>query len=140
MPELGTDDEGRTILRVIAISGEIGRSMSTTPGVQKERLAALRKALAAMLTDARFTAAIFERRTAIESAGGEAMDGLAGQTHATPRALFDRNQTLVGKQSLNWQPTRRGSGYLSERRCCSHGGSVFRAGASAVGFWRARSP
>ncbi len=42
LPELALDDEGRAVLRAVAGTGEIGRSILTTPDVPAERLAALR--------------------------------------------------------------------------------------------------
>src|SRR3954464_3082250 len=42
LPELGQSDQGREVLHAAASTGEIGRSILTTPGVPAERLAALR--------------------------------------------------------------------------------------------------
>ena len=49
LPELAQSDEGREVLHAAASTGEIGRSIVTTPGVPPERLALLRTAFAAML-------------------------------------------------------------------------------------------
>ena len=57
LPELATSDEGKLVLHAAASTGEFGRSILTTPGVPAERLAALRTAFAAMLTDPNFLAA-----------------------------------------------------------------------------------
>src|SRR5204862_829984 len=57
LPELALSDEGREVLHAAASTGEIGRSIMTTPGVPPERLAALRSAFAAMLSDPAFLAA-----------------------------------------------------------------------------------
>src|SRR4029079_14809228 len=54
IPELAQSDEGRDVLRAAASTGEIGRSILTTPGVPPERLAALRSAFRAMVTDPDF--------------------------------------------------------------------------------------
>lgn len=43
LPELGLTDDGRAVLRAIASTAEIGRSIITTPDVPHERLVALRK-------------------------------------------------------------------------------------------------
>src|SRR5262249_37290997 len=57
LPELAQSDEGRQVLRAVASTGDIGRSILTTPGVPPERLAALRSAFQAMLRDPAFLAA-----------------------------------------------------------------------------------
>src|SRR4029077_18759674 len=57
LPELGQSDQGREVLHAAASTGEIGRSILTTPGVPAERLAALRTAFQAMLRDPDFLAA-----------------------------------------------------------------------------------
>src|SRR5437762_3837315 len=44
IPELAQSDEGREVLRAAASTGDVGRSILTTPGVAPERLAALRSA------------------------------------------------------------------------------------------------
>src|SRR5258708_6676412 len=57
LPELGLTDDGRAILRAIAGTAEIGRSILTTPNVPPERLAALRTAFPETLKDPDFLAA-----------------------------------------------------------------------------------
>src|SRR5215203_1742338 len=44
LPELAHSDEGREVLRAAASTGDVGRSILTTPGVPADRLAALRAA------------------------------------------------------------------------------------------------
>ena len=71
LPELAQSDEGRHVLHAVASTGEIGRSILTTPGVPPERLAALRSAFQAMLADAAFLAACEKRNLMIEGGTGE---------------------------------------------------------------------
>ena len=80
LPELATDDEGRAVLRAVAGTGEIGRAILTTPDVPAERLAALRKAFAAMLGDPDFIAAAEQRKMMLDPATGEEMDAIVGDT------------------------------------------------------------
>ncbi len=68
LPELAQSDEGREVLRAAASTGEIGRSIITTPGVPPERLAALRAAFRAMLEDPDFLAATEKRNLMIDAA------------------------------------------------------------------------
>jgi tripartite-type tricarboxylate transporter receptor subunit TctC len=87
LPELALNDEGRTVLRVIAGTAEIGRSILTTPGVPPERLAALRKAFQDMLKDPDFLAACKMRNVTIEPASGEDMDAITRETMAMPKPV-----------------------------------------------------
>jgi tripartite-type tricarboxylate transporter receptor subunit TctC len=89
LPELGLTDEGRRILRAAASTGDIGRSIITTPGVPPERVAALRTAFAAMLKDPEFIAECDHRKLPIEGATGEEVDAMVRETLALPRPVLD---------------------------------------------------
>jgi tripartite-type tricarboxylate transporter receptor subunit TctC len=89
MPELGTSDEGRTILRVIAGTTEIGRSILTTPGVPAARLAALRKAFKDMATDREFLAIAQKRNLQIAYASGEELDAIVAETMRLPKPTVE---------------------------------------------------
>jgi tripartite-type tricarboxylate transporter receptor subunit TctC len=87
LPELALSDEGRAVLRVIAGTAEIGRSILTTPGVPPERLAALRTAFQDMLKDPAFLAACEKRNVTIEPASGEDMDAITRETMRMPKPI-----------------------------------------------------
>jgi tripartite-type tricarboxylate transporter receptor subunit TctC len=87
LPELATNDDGRAVLRAVAGTGEIGRSILTTPDVSPERLAALRKAFAAMLSDPDFIAAAEQRKMMLDPATGEEMDAIVRETLQLPDAV-----------------------------------------------------
>jgi len=89
LPELALTDEGRQVLRAAASTGDIGRSIITTPGVPAEQLAALRSAFAAMLKDPEFIAECDNRKLPIEGATGEEVDGMVRETLQLPRAVLD---------------------------------------------------
>ena len=90
LPELGLTDEGRQVLRAAASTGDIGRSIITTPGVPPERLAALRDARSrAMLKDPDFIAECEKRKLPIEGATGEEVDAMVRETLQLPRAVLD---------------------------------------------------
>jgi tripartite-type tricarboxylate transporter receptor subunit TctC len=93
LPELALSDEGRAVLRVIAGTAEIGRSILTTPGVPPERLAALRAAFQETLKDPEFLAACEKRNITIEPASGEDMDAITRETMRMPRPIAEN----VGK-------------------------------------------
>ena len=93
LPELGLTEEGRAVLRVIAGTAEIGRSILTTPGVPAERLAALRTSFQGMLKDPDFLAACEKRNVTIEPATGEEMDAITQETVRMPKPVIE----AVGK-------------------------------------------
>jgi tripartite-type tricarboxylate transporter receptor subunit TctC len=88
IPELATDDEGRAVLRAVASTGEIGRSVLTTPGVPAERLTALRTAFAAMASDPVFIAAAEQRKMMLDPATGEEMDAILRDTLQLPDSVI----------------------------------------------------
>jgi len=95
LPELGLTDEGRAVLTAIASSADIGRAIMTTPGVPKERLAALRKAFQQMLADPDFLAKMKDRGITIEPATGEELDEIARQTMNTPKRILELTAELL---------------------------------------------
>ncbi len=90
LPELAQSDEGREVLRAAASTGEIGRSILTTPGVPPERLAALRAAFRAMLEDPNFVAASEKRNLMIDGATGEEIDEIVRDTLRLPHAVAEK--------------------------------------------------
>src|SRR6267378_1032339 len=90
LPELAQSDEGREVLRAAASTGEIGRSILTTPGVPPERLHALRTAFRAVLEDPDFLAACEKRKLMIEGAPGEEIDDIVRETLRLPQAVADQ--------------------------------------------------
>jgi tripartite-type tricarboxylate transporter receptor subunit TctC len=90
LPELAQSDEGRQVLHAVASTGEIGRSILTTPGVPPERLAALRAAFQAMLADSAFLAACEKRNLMIEGGTGEDIDQIARETLRLPPSVVEK--------------------------------------------------
>ncbi len=88
LEELGTSPDGKAVLRAIASSSDIGRSLMTTPGVPAERLAALRRAFQSMIADPAFLAMMQVRRIMIEPATGEELDTLAKETSRLPKPVI----------------------------------------------------
>ncbi len=93
LPELAVSDEGKQVLRAIASTAEIGRSIITGPNVPPERLAALRTAFAAMLKDPDFLAACDQRHFMIDPGTGEEMDAIVHETFA----LSDSIRAKIGE-------------------------------------------
>jgi tripartite-type tricarboxylate transporter receptor subunit TctC len=95
LPELGLADDGRAVLRALAGTAEIGRSIISTPGVPKERLAALRKAFADMLKDPDFVAACKQRHIMIDPDTGEDMDAIVTETVNLPKPIIAKLGVLL---------------------------------------------
>lgn len=93
--ELGTSEEGKLILRTVAASADIGRSINTTPGVPKERLAALRASFQKMVKDGEFLAKMKDRKVEIEAATGEELDAIATDVAKTPKPVLDAIAALL---------------------------------------------
>ena len=90
LPELALSSEGREVLRAAASTGEIGRSILTTPGVPPERLLALRAAFQSMLRDPEFLAACEKRNLMIDGAPGEEIDQIVRDTLRLPQAVAEK--------------------------------------------------
>jgi tripartite-type tricarboxylate transporter receptor subunit TctC len=88
LPELALTDEGREVLRAAAGTGEIGRSILTTPDVPPERLTALRAAFQAMLNDPEFLATCDKRNLMVDGASGEDMDAIVRETLQMPSEVL----------------------------------------------------
>jgi tripartite-type tricarboxylate transporter receptor subunit TctC len=87
LPELALSDEGREVLHAAASTGEIGRSILTSPGVPPDRLAALRTAFQAMVKDPEFLAACETRHLLVDGAAGEEIDEIVRATLQLPKAV-----------------------------------------------------
>jgi len=90
LPELAQSDEGREVLHAAASTGEIGRSILTTPGVPPQRLAGLRAAFQAMLRDPDFLAACQKRNLMVDGAAGEEIDAIVRETLQLPQAVAEK--------------------------------------------------
>jgi tripartite-type tricarboxylate transporter receptor subunit TctC len=95
--ELGDTDEDRQMLRLIAGTSEIGRSLAAPPNVPEERVQALREAFQAMLEDPEFLADAEQRNLALDPATGEELQALVEDTMQTPEAVLARTRAVLGQ-------------------------------------------
>jgi len=95
LPELGLTDDGRAVLRAIAGTAEIGRSIISTPGVPDERLAALRKGFADMLNDPDFIESCKQRHIMIDPGTGEDIDAIVRETVNLPKPIIAKLGVLL---------------------------------------------
>ena len=93
--ELGITPDGTQVLRTIAASAEIGRSIITTPGVPRERLAALRTAFQAMMADTDVKAAMEKRDIMMFGASAEELDEVTREVMRTPKPVLDEIRLLL---------------------------------------------
>ncbi len=92
---LGDDPEGRAILRLIAGTAEIGRSLATAPGVPPERVAALRRAFDAMAADPEFLATAKKRNVGLAVATGESLQTIIAETMKAPSGVVERVKRVI---------------------------------------------
>jgi tripartite-type tricarboxylate transporter receptor subunit TctC len=95
LPELGLTEDGRAVLRAIAGTAEIGRSIITTPGVPNDRLAALRKAFQDMIVDPDFVEACKQRHIMLDPDTGEDIDAILTETVNLPKPVIANLGILV---------------------------------------------
>jgi tripartite-type tricarboxylate transporter receptor subunit TctC len=96
LPELAVSDEGKVILRAIASTAEIGRSIIVGPDVPPERLAALRAAFQAMLKDPDFLAACDKRHFMVDPGTGEDMDAIVHETFQLSHDVLTKIGAILG--------------------------------------------
>jgi tripartite-type tricarboxylate transporter receptor subunit TctC len=82
--------EDRPLLEFMSRSSAVGRPLGTTPGVPKERVAALRAAFQAMIKDAEFMADAKKHNMDIRPMSGEELDHLIREIVDTPPAIRER--------------------------------------------------
>jgi tripartite-type tricarboxylate transporter receptor subunit TctC len=92
---LGDDEEGRAVLRLIAGTADIGRSLATAPDVPPERVVALRRAFDAMIADPEFQATAKKRNAGLEPADGEALQAIIADTMRTPANVVERVKRVI---------------------------------------------
>jgi tripartite-type tricarboxylate transporter receptor subunit TctC len=97
LEQLAKSDDDRRIIELILSGSHFGRPITTTPGVPPERLAALRKAFVAVMTDKDFVAEMAARRYEIAPIRGEELQRTAEKLVATPKALAERARALLAR-------------------------------------------
>jgi hypothetical protein len=93
--ELGDQPEARAVLRLIAGTAEVGRSLVTAPGVPSDRVAALRRAFDAMAADPEFLELAKKRNAGLDVATGESVQALIAETMSTPKEVVDRVKRVI---------------------------------------------
>lgn len=93
---LGDDPQGRAMLRLIASTAEIGRSLATAPKTPPERVALLRQSFQRMVADPDFQAAARQRNAPLAVAPGEDVQKIIAETVDTPAPIVQRVKSILG--------------------------------------------
>jgi len=93
--QLGDTPEEQSMLKLIAGTADIGRSLVAPPDVPAERVTALRAAFQAMMADAQFQAAAKARNANLDPATGEALQEIVAAAMATPKPVVERTRAIV---------------------------------------------
>jgi tripartite-type tricarboxylate transporter receptor subunit TctC len=90
-----SDPVSRQVLELILIRQEMGRPLVAPPDVPAARIAALRAAFAATMTDPEFLAEAERFQMEIDPLGGDAVAKLLAKAYGTPREIVARAAELV---------------------------------------------
>jgi tripartite-type tricarboxylate transporter receptor subunit TctC len=93
--ELGTGSEEKQILDLFAAGSAIGYTLMAPPGVPAERIAVLRRSMAATLADPEMLAYATTRSLALDGGSGDEIDGIVRKMLATPRPLAVRARQIL---------------------------------------------
>lgn len=94
MVEFGKTNEDKQVLNLFGSTAEVGRALMAPPDVAPERLAVLRRAVAAMLTDPAFKAEMEKRNLEFGPMAGDDLQKLILQTLDIPPDVIDRSIAL----------------------------------------------
>jgi hypothetical protein len=93
--DLAPNEEARKILEIMSLIADIGRPLFLPPGVPGERLAALRRAFDATMTDPAFLADAARLKEEIRPASGTELDRLVREVLATPPSTVERLKAVL---------------------------------------------
>ena len=93
--DLVKDDESKGVIRVISLPTAIGYGHWLSPGVPKDRLAALRTAYAAVMKDPEFIKEAEKTRMDIRVQTGAEVEALVNQVIKTPKPVLDRTAQIL---------------------------------------------
>jgi tripartite-type tricarboxylate transporter receptor subunit TctC len=93
--DLAKNENDRSILRLIMISGIFGRPFIAPPGVPADRAAALEAAFDATVKDPAFLAEARQLRAEITPVSASRLRQLLAEAYATPPAVVERTRTIL---------------------------------------------
>jgi hypothetical protein len=93
--ELVTDAESKEVLELILIRQEAGRPFAAPPGVLADRLAALRNAFEATLSDGEFRAEATKAQLEIDPLTASEIETLLARAYGAPKAIVQKAAGFV---------------------------------------------
>jgi tripartite-type tricarboxylate transporter receptor subunit TctC len=93
--DLVSDPESKSVLELILIRQEMGRPIVTSPGVPADRVALLRGAFNATMTDPEFLAEAMKQHLEIEPLSGAEVDKLLVTAYGAPKPIVARAAALA---------------------------------------------
>ena len=93
--ELARNEDDRRVMQLIISGTKLGRPLATTPGVPAERVAALRAAFDATMTDPEFLKQTEAAKIDVEPVRGVDMQKVVEDVLATPAPLVARAKALM---------------------------------------------
>lgn len=97
MQEYKTPEATRRLAALVLASGDFGRPIVTTPGIQPERAKILRDAFAKATSDPEFLTEAQKRKLEVDPTSGEELAALAKEVLLANRETIERMQKLLGK-------------------------------------------
>jgi len=95
--EFGKTEVEKAFLGVFTLTAEIGRSLATTPGVPKDRLAALRAAFDKMIVDPHFKADLEKTRVALDPKTGLEMQKFVLESMKMSKATREKARAFYNE-------------------------------------------
>jgi tripartite-type tricarboxylate transporter receptor subunit TctC len=99
--ELARNDEERQVLATVLNASEVGTAFFTTPGIAADRLAALRRAFDATMTDPEFLAEAEKIRLGVSPMTGEELQKLVAQVSGLSPALLEKVRAVYPAAGAN---------------------------------------
>jgi tripartite-type tricarboxylate transporter receptor subunit TctC len=93
--DLAKTEDDRKIMQLIISGTKLGRPLATTPGVPADRVAALRAAFDASMTDPDFIAAAQAAKVEIDPVRGVTIQKVVEDVLATPKPLVERAKAIM---------------------------------------------
>ncbi len=93
--ELGRTPEERSVLEFYTSGEELGRSILAPPGLEKERLSAIRAAFSQMLKDDEFLAEVKKTQLEFNPLDGSKLQQIAANTVNASRETIERTRALL---------------------------------------------
>ena len=96
LADLAQSQEAKDMVAFVETAPKIGMGFWVHPEVPGDRLAALRKAFMAMMSDAKFKEAAEKLNAPIEPVAGEELDKLVAAAYATPKETVEKLKGILG--------------------------------------------